>query len=689
MDDDSMDGAGGSPSASPREEAAAETAPLIELRGVERVHPAPEGGEAAAALAGVSLRIEAGEFVCVTGPSGSGKTTLLNILGCLDRPTAGACRIAGRDAAVLSADERARLRRETFGFVFQQYSLIESATARENVELPAAYAGLPRGERRRRARDLLGFVGLGGRLESRPVDLSGGERQRVAVARALVNGARAILADEPTGALDAEQGGEVLDLLERLAAAGRAVVVVSHDAGVAARAGRRVALRDGRVVEDSGPAPAAGGAFEPGERRPAGAGMAWLTALRGGLSALRGGRLRAALTVCSVALGIWSAAALLGLAEGARRDAVATLERMGANRLGILPHRVVDLEVRRLTMTLADARAVAEQVGNVRSVVPLGLDGLPVRAGERVADLVVVSARDDTAPRTVDQNLPWPVERGAYITQRDSDEAALVAVIGPRARNLLFDPVVDPVGESVEIKGLRFVVKGVLADRPSLAGEGESFSSDEALAEQRGIPYQPPAIHVPFRTGFELLFGTDEINRLDVFVEDASRIDETMGDIQDLMVRRHGPGRYVVVSQERIASARKELSGTYMAILGAVGGVALLAGGVGVLSAALASVAQRRREIGIRMAVGARPGDVSRQFLVETAVLAIVGGALGVLLAVLGSPLLSRLASAPVAFAPWFVPAALGCAVAVGLAFGIVPARRAARLDPATALASD
>ena len=687
MDDDSMDGAGGSPSASPREEAAAETAPLIELRGVERVHPAPAGGEAAAALAGVSLRIEAGEFVCVTGPSGSGKTTLLNVLGCLDRPTAGACRIAGRDAAALSADERARLRRETFGFVFQQYSLIESATARENVELPAAYAGLPRGERRRRARDLLGFVGLGGRLESRPAELSGGERQRVAVARALVNGARAILADEPTGALDAEQGGEVLDLLERLAAAGRAVVVVSHDAGVAARAGRRVALRDGRVVEDSGPA--AGGAFEPGERRrPAGAGMAWLTALRGGLSALRGGRLRAALTVCSVALGIWSAAALLGLAEGARRDAVATLERMGANRLVLQPFYVVDLEVRRLTMTLADARAVAEQVGNVRSVVPLGADILPVRAGERAAE-ISVSARDDTEPRTTKQNLPWPVERGAYITQRDSDEAALVAVIGPRARNLLFDPVVDPVGESVEIKGLRFVVKGVLADRPPIAGEGESFSSDEALAEQRGIPYQLPAIHVPFRTGFELLFGTDGINRLDVYVEDVSRIDETMGDIQDLMVRRHGPGRYVVVSEGRIVSARKELSGTYMAILGAVGGVALLAGGFGVLSAALASVAQRRREIGIRMAVGARPGDVSRQFLVETAVLATVGGALGVLLAVLGSPLLSRLASAPVAFAPWFVPAALGCAVAVGLAFGIVPARRAARLDPATALASD
>ncbi|HEY8368530.1 MAG TPA: ABC transporter ATP-binding protein, partial [Thermodesulfobacteriota bacterium] len=227
------------------------SAPLLELVGVERVYRT--GGAEVRALDGVSLEVHAGEFVAIMGQSGSGKTTLMNVIGCLDRPTGGTYRVAGVDVASLDASGLADLRRHMFGFVFQRYNLLDTATAAENVEIPAIYAGRRRRERLARAHDLLGRLGLGDRTAHRPSELSGGQQQRVSIARALVNDAPVILADEPTGALDSRSGEEVLALLADLHRAGRTVILVTHDPGVAARAERLIQVRDGRIVEDSGP----------------------------------------------------------------------------------------------------------------------------------------------------------------------------------------------------------------------------------------------------------------------------------------------------------------------------------------------------------------------------------------------------------------------------------------------------
>ena len=201
-----------------QESSEATATPLVELSGVGRVFEA-EAGEQVRALDGISLAIHGGEFVCITGPSGSGKSTLLHIIGCLDRATEGDCRIAGTHVETLDDNGLAVLRRRAFGFVFQSYNLLESLSAAANVELPAAYAGLRAGQRHDRSREILETLGLGERLDHRPAELSGGEQQRVAIARALMNGAKVILADEPTGAIDTEQGTELLDLLAALAAA--------------------------------------------------------------------------------------------------------------------------------------------------------------------------------------------------------------------------------------------------------------------------------------------------------------------------------------------------------------------------------------------------------------------------------------------------------------------------------------
>jgi putative ABC transport system ATP-binding protein len=213
-------------------------------------------GVEVSALRGVSLTVAATDYLAIVGTSGSGKSTLMHLLGGLDRPTSGSLTIGGRDVATLSPAEMARLRNETIGFVFQSFHLLTRTTARDNVALPLVYRGVGRRERRARAAEMLERVGLGHRLDHRPNQMSGGEQQRVAIARALVTDPSVLLADEPTGNLDSVTGQSVLALLESLNADGVAVVLVTHDRDVAARAERQIIMRDGRIV-DAEPAPVA------------------------------------------------------------------------------------------------------------------------------------------------------------------------------------------------------------------------------------------------------------------------------------------------------------------------------------------------------------------------------------------------------------------------------------------------
>ncbi len=229
------------------------TEALVRLTGVSRTYG--EGRLAVHALRALDLRVAPGEFLAVTGPSGSGKSTLLHVLGCLDRPSSGAYQLEGRDVARFSDAELAEVRNRLIGFVFQRFHLLRDETARRNVELPLLYAGVPSAERRRRAQAALEEVGLADRTDHLPGQLSGGEQQRVALARALVKAPRLLLADEPTGNLDAANGRAVLELIDRLRARGVTVILITHDPSVAARAGRRLRIDHGVVSEEGGPSP--------------------------------------------------------------------------------------------------------------------------------------------------------------------------------------------------------------------------------------------------------------------------------------------------------------------------------------------------------------------------------------------------------------------------------------------------
>ena len=664
---------------------AAAEPPLIELVDVGRVYRRAGSGRRGVetrALSDVNLRIDPGEFVAVMGPSGSGKSTLMNILGCLDRPTQGVYRFLGRDVGRLGADERAALRRESFGFVFQSYNLLGSATARENVEMPAAYAHLGRALRSERAEALLRAFALGSRLGHRPRALSGGEQQRVAIARALMNGGRVILADEPTGALDTKNGEDVLAVLADLSARGHTVIVITHDPEVAAWAERRIDLLDGRVVADrhtggAARAEAGGAVLGPDPLPGSGRGRTRLDfervaeSLRGTLASLRanllrGSRLRTALTVLSVTVGVWSVVAMLSVVQGGYRASVETVSRIGADRIFIRSGVAYgDRESTPVRLTLADAEAIERGVDNIRGVLPHVSGQFTLRHADRLVQAMVQSALPETL---VIEHLG--LSRGVFFSDRDSANQEPVVVIGASIRNELF-PTSAAVGRHVLVGGTPFLVKGVLS----------RFGRPGSVVED----YRDKKVLVPLGTAQALLFGRETLDAITVLAEDPKRVGETARAVDNLLARRHGHRGFNLSSDIPSMIGFSTVERLMSALMGAVGAISLFVGGMGVTSVMLVSVGERTREIGIRMATGARRRDILRQFLLEAVTVTVAGGVLGTVLG-FASRIVFEAFEVPAALSLWFVFAALACAVGTGLAAGIVPARRAAALDPVAAL---
>ena len=310
---------------------------MIRLQGIGRTYHL--GGAPVHALVDVSEHVRPGEHVAIMGPSGSGKSTLLNILGCLDRPTSGTYRVAGKNVSELDADALAALRREHFGFIFQRYHLLGDLSAAANVEIPAVYAGINARERRKRVNALLERLGVATRSGHRPNQLSGGQQQRVSIARALINGAEVILADEPTGALDRRSGEEVLKILKELHREGRTIIIVTHDADVAARAERIIELRDGRIASDRRTETAA--TAEPAATRSArDSAVGWFSAMgrlreasRMALAAMAAHRLRAFLTMLGIIIGIAAVSSVVALGNASQRKVLSDIANLGTNTI--------------------------------------------------------------------------------------------------------------------------------------------------------------------------------------------------------------------------------------------------------------------------------------------------------------------------------------------------------------------
>ncbi|MFN2338574.1 MAG: ATP-binding cassette domain-containing protein, partial [Gammaproteobacteria bacterium] len=395
--------------------------PLIEMRGVTKTFR--NGELEIRVLHGIDLCIHPGEFVAIMGASGSGKSTLMNLIGCLDRPSSGRYRFMGRDVSGLGRDELARLRREEFGFVFQSYNLLSGATATENVEVPAVYSGMPPAERHGRARRLLADLGLAERLDHRPSQLSGGQQQRVSIARALMNGGRVILADEPTGALDSQSGTEVMRLLTELSNQGHTIILITHEREVAEHASRVIEIRDGRILADPGPGPRQGETvdFMPHVDRSSRL-TDLVEATRTALRALRANVFRAILTLLGIVIGVASVIAMLAIGDGAKQSVVDSISAMGSNLLMVRPG-APNMRGRGGIVTLVpeDVRAIQE-LPNVLAAVPEQGSTVTVRFGgaDHRTEVNGTSA-DYLLART------WRPASGTFFTPEDERRYATVA----------------------------------------------------------------------------------------------------------------------------------------------------------------------------------------------------------------------------------------------------------------------
>jgi macrolide transport system ATP-binding/permease protein len=643
--------------------------PLIELRGVTKTYR--NGDLAVEVLHGIDLAIYPGELVAIMGASGSGKSTLMNLLGCLDRPTTGSYRFMGRDVSALDRDELAELRRDAFGFVFQSYNLIATGTAAENVEVPAVYAGLPGAERHARAAELLGRLGLAERLYHRPNQLSGGQQQRVSIARALMNGGRVILADEPTGALDSKSGADVMALLKELSAQGHTVILITHAAEVAQHAERVIEIKDGDVVADPGPRPRGDAtparAWQPRATRRSHLGDV-LEATQTALRALRANVFRSILTLLGIVIGVASVIAMLAIGDGAKQAVIDRISAMGSNLLLVRPGAPNQRGFNNTaTLVLSDVQAIDKEVPNVLAAVPEQSSTVTLRHGG--ADYASsVTGTSSKFP----QARQWPVARGTFFTEEDERAYATVAVLGSTVAKALFPDGADPLGQFVLVNNLIFQVVGVMAER------GASPNGQD----------QDDVVLVPYQTSQLRLSGQRFLRNVTVAVEDVARIDETQAAVESLLTERHGRVDFQLRNMASIIDTATETQDTMTLLLGSIAAISLLVGGIGVMNIMLVSVTERTREIGIRMATGARMRNILQQFLIEALVVSALGGVIGVALG-LGVAAVIDAIGTPVKYTLMPVLLAFGCAFATGLVFGYLPARKAARLDPVVALASE
>jgi macrolide transport system ATP-binding/permease protein len=650
------------------------TQALLELKNISRAFPA--GEQSVTVLNHIDLSIHSGEMVAIVGASGSGKSTLMNILGCLDRPSRGSYSVAGRPTGLLQPDELAQLRREHFGFIFQRYHLLTDLSALANVEMPAVYAGKEKHARGQRAAALLTRLGLAERMRYKPGQLSGGQQQRVSIARALMNGGRVILADEPTGALDSHSGAEVMAILKELHAEGHTVIIVTHDLHVAEHAQRIIEISDGEIIADRPcrNADAARNATPPA--RPEPPQRKWHAewdrvqeAFHMSLLAMNAHRLRTFLTMLGIIIGIASVVSVVALGEGSRRQILQQISSMGTNTIDIYSGSGFgDQRAGRVrTLVPADADALAQQ-NFVDSVTPMVSSSSTARFGN-VSLNATVNGVGDQYFRVRGLRLSDGVSFDRDGVRKRSQEA----VIDANARNKLFVNGEDPIGQVILLGAVPARVIGVTEKKEN------GFGGNDALN-----------VWVPYTTAMSRMLGQSYLRSITVRVSDKVSTDAAEQGIIKLMTLRHKVRDFYTFNTDSIRQMVEKTTATMTLLVSMIAVISLVVGGIGVMNIMLVSVTERTREIGVRMAVGARRGDIMKQFLIEAVLVCLAGGVLGVGLALLIGLIFSQSGgSFQMIYSTASIMTAFACSTLIGVIFGFLPARNAAQLDPVEALARE
>ena len=653
---------------------------LLELKDVRRSYQS--GNSEVEVLHGINLTVRRGEMVAIIGPSGSGKSTLMNIIGCLDNPSSGSYLVMGQDTLNMQPDDLAALRRDFFGFIFQRYHLLGHLCARENVQVPAVYAGVRKRKRDERAKELLGNLGLEERVDYRPAQLSGGQQQRVSIARALMNGGQIILADEPTGALDTKSGQDVMRTLQELNAKGHTIIIVTHDPRIASCARRVIAIEDGAIKSDTINEEVAD-PFVVQEREVQDVepkiNNRWARSLNAQIDrfkeafvmayrAMLANRMRTLLTMLGIIIGIMAVVSVVALARGASERIISNIASMGTNTITVYPGE-----------RMGDVRS-----GRVRSLTPrdlVALQGQPfvdsVSASVQTNSLVRRGADDSNATvQGVSLDLfrvyGLVLKSGRIFNETELEAKAQVCVIDHNTATLFF-PTEDPLGKNIIVGNVSVRIIGVLEDTDSFVIRGEN-----------------PTIFMPYTAVMTRLLNQNYLSSIVLRISDGFSAPVAESAIRSVLISRHGREDFFLQSSDTIMKSIEEATMTFTLMISAIAVISLVVGGIGVMNIMLVSVTERTREIGIRMAVGARQADILAQFLIEAVMVCMLGGLLGVLFSYGVGQLIMKLSpSIVLSYSIDSIIAAVLTSSAIGIAFGFMPARSASRLNPIEALARE
>ncbi|ENU36633.1 MacB family efflux pump subunit [Acinetobacter parvus] len=653
--------------------------PLLKISNLTREFPAGEG--TVQILKGINLKIYAGELVAIVGQSGSGKSTLMNILGCLDKPTAGSYQVNGRETRQLEPDELAQLRREYFGFIFQRYHLLGDLSASGNVEVPAIYAGVDSHLRQQRSAELLSELGLEERLHHRPSQLSGGQQQRVSIARALMNGGDVILADEPTGALDKNSGIEVMRILRELNAKGHTIILVTHDLNVAKNATRIIEISDGNIISDRANTPenADSDLEHPTlQRTPQKKTSAWRSffdrlgeAFRMALLAMNAHRMRTFLTMLGIIIGIASVVSVVALGNGSQKQILANISSLGTNTITVYQGRGFGDNSRASqvkTLVPADAEALAEQP-YVDGVSPSANTSVTLRYKDTEASATVngVSA-DFFYVRGMTFKSGQAFDKNS-VTQRAQD-----VVIDTNTEKTFFADGTNPVGQVLLLGSVPSRIIGVIDAQQGFMGNSDSLN-----------------VYLPYSTVMSRMLGQSNVRSIIVRIKDEYPSSAAENAILTLLEQRHGAQDVFTQNSDSIRETIQQTTATMTLLISAIAVISLVVGGIGVMNIMLVSVTERTQEIGVRMAVGARQSDILQQFLIEAILVCLLGGILGVLLSLGIGQIIGHFAKGIIemSYSTTSIVAAFVCSSMIGIVFGFLPARNAAQLDPVAALARE
>lgn len=632
-----------------------------------------EGNNEVHILKDINLSIKSGDFIAIIGASGSGKSTLMNILGCLDTASNGSYKIDGEEASNMDSDGLAALRRKKFGFIFQRYNLLSTLTAIENVALPAVYSGVPQSEREDRAKKILSDLGLEDKIKNKPHELSGGQQQRVSIGRALMNGGEIILADEPTGALDSHSGEMVMGIIKELHEKGHTIILVTHDKNIANYANRIIEIKDGEIISDT--SKSSHYSLVKKETIKEKNSFSFfkdqlVESFKMALNAISAHKLRSFLTMLGIIIGIASVVSIVALGNGSQQKILSDISSMGTNTIDIYPGEGFgDMRSGKVKTLTANDSQVLNRQSYVDSSTPNSST-----SGALTYKNIAVNAQVKGVGYEFFDVKGIDIAKGNKFYQKDIKNSSQVAVIDKNTQNKLFPNGEDPIGKILFINKKPLKIIGVSQEKKS------AFGNDDNLN-----------IWAPYTTVMNRISGSKNIDSITVKVKDNVSMQAAEKSIIDLLTVKHGGKKdFFTMNTDSIKQTVESTTSTMTLLISSIAVIALIVGGIGVMNIMLVSVTERTKEIGVRMAIGAREYNILQQFLIEAILICLIGGAAGIALSYGISILFNNIVTNfAMTFSTMSIIMAVVCSTMIGIIFGFMPARNASKLNPITALSRE